>query len=235
MTDRRHSAAHVFVDRIDAPELSDGDERHLARVLRLRDGESVSVSDGRGSWQPTVVVRRGEALRLEPAGDVVVEPRRHESLTLATAMPKGDRLDWLVQKVTELGVDRIVLLDAERSVVRWKPERVERQLVRLQRIADEAARQSRRVWRVEISAPVPAATVLADAAVAEPGGRPLDLRDSTVAVGPEGGWTDNELQQASSRVDLGPNILRTETAAIAIITLSVAIRHRILGLGDDFV
>ncbi len=71
-------------------------------------------------------------------------------------MPKGDRLDWLVQKVTELGVDRIVLLHAERSVVRWKPERAAAQLDRLQRIADEACRQSRRVWRVAIDEPVDA-------------------------------------------------------------------------------
>ena len=65
------------------------------------------------------------------------------------AIPKGDRLEWLVQKVTELGVDRLALLHAERSVVRWKPDRVQSQLVRLRRIADEACRQSRRVWRVD--------------------------------------------------------------------------------------
>ncbi|NND74925.1 MAG: 16S rRNA (uracil(1498)-N(3))-methyltransferase [Ilumatobacter sp.] len=234
MNPRRHSSAHVFVDHLgDTIDLSDETAHHLARVLRLRDGDPVTVSDGAGHWQPTVVTDTGTAIRLESAGDVVHEPRRHEPLTLATAMPKGDRLDWLVQKATEIGVDRIALLHTDRSVVRWKPDRVERRLGRLQRISDEAARQSRRVWRVAVDAPVPADIVLAGAAVAEPGGRELRPADSVVAVGPEGGWSDTELQRASVRIDLGPNVLRTETAALVIITLSVAFRHRILGLRDE--
>ncbi len=136
-------------------------------------------------------------------------------------MPKGDRLDWLVQKVTELGVDRLSLLHAERSVVRWKPDRVQSQLVRLRRIADEACRQSRRVWRVEIDAPVEASTVLAGFVVAEPGGRRLESTDRSVAIGPEGGWSPEELDVARDRVSLGPNILRTETAAVAATALCV--------------
>lgn len=231
MNARRDAAAHVFVDDLgtDAEIGLPADvEHHLARVLRLRDGEAVSVGDGRGSWRPATVVG-GAVMRLEPIGDIEFEPRRHEPLTLATAMPKGDRLDWLVQKATEIGVDRIALLHAERSVVRWKPDRVDRQLDRLRRIADEAARQSRRVWRVEIAPPVPSVDVLAGAAVAEPGGRALAPTDSLVAVGPEGGWSDHELRLAHHCIDIGPNVLRTETAACVVITLCVAIRHGMLG------
>jgi 16S rRNA (uracil1498-N3)-methyltransferase len=140
-------------------------------------------------------------------------------------MPKGDRLDWLVQKVTELGVDRLVLLHCDRSVVRWKDDRRDGQLARLQRIADEACRQSRRVWRLRLDGPVDAAAVLAEYVVAEPGGRPLTASDRVVAVGPEGGWSDRELLLARDRASLGDTILRTETAAISAATLCVAFHH----------
>ncbi len=188
LTLRRSSSAHVFV----APEQLDGTitldeatERHLDRVLRLRDGEPVSITDGAGRWRQTRLLRGVAGIRLEPAGDVR-DYEQHISLTLAVAMPKGDRLDQLVQMTTEAGIDALVLLHCERSVVRWKQDRVDLQRSRLQCIADEACRQSWRVWRVDVEGPVAASTILADAAAAEPGGRPIDARDTLVAIGPEG-------------------------------------------------
>lgn len=203
-------------------EIDDDTEHHLRRVLRLRDGEQVGVTDGAGRWCLAVVTTVGSTIRLEASSGVAVEPSPPRPVTVATAIPKGDRFDWMVQKVTELGVDRLVLLHAERSVVRWKPARVEHQLVRAQRIADEALRQSRRVRRLLVEAPVDAIDVLADFAVAEPGGRRLVAHDVSVAIGPEGGWTRAELDVAGDRVDLGPTILRTETAAVAVTALCVA-------------
>jgi 16S rRNA (uracil1498-N3)-methyltransferase len=226
MESLRTSSAHVLVapDQLAASGavVIDADtEHHLRRVLRLRDGESVSVTDGAGRWLLTRAAIAGSVIRLEPASDLVTEPARDQPITIAAAMPKGDRLDWLVQKVTELGVDRIVLLHAERSVVRWKQERTAAQLERLQRISDEACRQSRRVWRVAIDEPVDAVNVLGSFIVAEPGGRELAPGDRRVAVGPEGGWSAAELDHAAELVSLGPNILRTETAAVAASTLCV--------------
>ncbi|WP_051063012.1 RsmE family RNA methyltransferase, partial [Ilumatobacter nonamiensis] len=197
-------------------------EHHLRRVLRLREGEQVSVTDGAGRWRVAVARVGGSTLHLEAIGDVVTE-ERSAPFTLATAVPKGDRLDWLVQKTVEIGVDRIVFVDAERSVVRWKPDRVEKQLGRLRRIADESTRQSRRVWRTELEGPVPAGTVLERAAVAEPGGPPIDAHESLIAIGPEGGWSEAELALAPRRVGLGRNILRTETAAVVATTLRVSL------------
>ena len=222
----RSTSAHVIVE----PEALDGaevildsdTEHHLRRVVRLRDGETVSVTDGAGRWRLSAVRGGSSTLRLEPTSDVVAAEPRSNPLTLAVAMPKGDRLDWLVQKVTEIGVDRIVLLHAERSVVRWKPEKAPTHLTRLQRIADEASRQSRRVWRVTIDAPVAAADVLDRYVVAEPGGRRLAPDDRTVAIGPEGGWSPAELDIARDIVTLGANVLRTETAAVALSALCVA-------------
>jgi 16S rRNA (uracil1498-N3)-methyltransferase len=225
---RRSAAAHVFVTAAqldaDAPMVLDDEvEHHLDRVLRLRDGELVTVTDGAGRWRATRLARVSGGPRLEPDGHVVATERR-ATLTIASAMPKGDRLDVLVQKTTELGVDALVLLHCARSVVRWKPDRVDRQRSRLQRIADEACRQSRRVWRVTIDGPVESLSLLPGAAVAEPGGRAVAPGDDVLAIGPEGGWAAAELDAAGDRIDLGENVLRTETAAIAAVVLATAVR-----------
>jgi 16S rRNA (uracil1498-N3)-methyltransferase len=223
----RSTSAHVLVGAhtlVGARTIwiDDDTEHHLRKVLRLRDGEPVSVTDGAGSWCLSVASISGNRLRLEPTSQVVTEAAPTRSVTIAAAMPKGDRLDWMVQKVTELGIDRLVLLHADRSVARWKPDRVEHQLARLRRVADEALRQSRRVVRLTIDPPLPAVDVLGGYVIAEPGGRRLVSADTAVAVGPEGGWSEAELSVAGDRVDLGSTILRTETAAIALSTLCVA-------------
>ncbi len=223
----RATSTHVLVAREflhDAGPiaLDDDTEHHLRRVLRLRDGESVSVTDGDGRWALARTVVDGNALRLEATSEVVSEPTSPRPITIAAAIPKGDRLDWMVQKVTELGIDRLVLLHADHSVVRWKPDRVEHQLARLQRVADEALRQSRRLVRLSIEAPRPAVEMLGGFVVAEPGGRSLTVTDTRVAVGPEGGWSSAELAASKDRIDLGSTILRTETAAIAVSALCVA-------------
>ena len=210
----RSSAAHVFVDSLDDLTLQPDDAHHLFRVLRIRDGERVTVTDGRGSWLVSEVV--GQTLR--PVGDSIKEPVG-PLLTIASAIPKGDRAEWMVQKLTEIGVAEIVLLHCERSVVRWEGDRAVRQLARATRVAREAAMQSRRVWLPLVTGPRPCADVLAleGVAVAEPNGQAagdLGWRPSTVVIGPEGGFSDRELAAASALVALGPNVLRIETAAI---------------------
>lgn len=215
----RRSSAHVLVDDLpDTLVLDDETEHHLTRVLRLGSGEVVSATDGRGGLR-FYEARVDRTVELTATGPGTEHDRQRGDLTLVSAIPKGDRIDWLVQKTTELGVDRIVLVHAERSVVRWKADRVAKQLMRLQRIADEALRQSRRLHRVEVSGPVAAEEALVGSVIAEPGGRALVGSDLRIAIGPEGGWTERELAVAGEHVDLGPLILRTETAAVAATTL----------------
>ena len=206
----RRSAAHVVVADIEAPVLDAIDEHHLVRVLRLRDGEQVTVTDGAGAWRRCTFRAGG----VEPDGSVEVEPAPSSPITVAFAIPKQDRPEWVVQKLTELGVDRIVLVDADRSVVRWDAVRRERNLDKLRRIALEASAQSRRVRLPEVVGPVPSREVLVTTPVAEPGGRSMTPADRALAIGPEGGWSPEELAVAVDRVDLVPTILRVETAAV---------------------
>ncbi|HUS61779.1 MAG TPA: RsmE family RNA methyltransferase [Acidimicrobiales bacterium] len=217
----RRSAAHVFVDDLDAPALLDADAHHLGRVLRLRDGESVTVGDGRGGWRSCRFLAGG--LDLDIDGETRRDPAPVVGITVGFALLKGDRPELVVAKLTELGVDRIVAVVAERAVVRWDDDKAGHGVDRLRRVAREAAMQSRRLWLPEV-APLTAVASLSDAALAEPGGRPPSLDRPVVIVGPEGGWTAAELAGAAATADLGPQVLRGETAAIAVAVLLTALR-----------
>jgi 16S rRNA (uracil1498-N3)-methyltransferase len=216
----RRAAAHVLVADVAVPVADEAAVHHLRRVLRLRDGAVVSVTDGAGRWRPCRL-NRGV---LEADGVIATVDPPATPVTVAVAPPKGERLEWLVQKCTEVGVDELVLLVAERSVVRWDADRAARQLERLRRVAAEAALQSRRVWLPTVTGPVSASKVLPTAAAAEPGGRPVGPADAVVAIGPEGGWSPGELAAAADHVSLGDTVLRVETAAVVATTLLRATR-----------
>jgi 16S rRNA (uracil1498-N3)-methyltransferase len=217
----RHSAAHVFVDQLDSPVLGDDDLHHLGRVLRLRDGESVTASDGRGHWR-ACVWRSGA---LEVAGEVVASAPPSARCAVAFTPVKGDRNEWAVQKLTEIGIDEIVILaPTQHSVVRWSD--ADKQLRKLRVVAREAAMQSRRVWLPNIVGLAALHAVCAGdgAAVADPDGVALTAGVSLVVVGPEGGFAEEELPTGVPRVQLGDTILRAETATLVAATLLVARR-----------
>ena len=219
--------AHVFVTDLAAPELDTRDRHHLEQVLRLRVGEVVTASDGAGRW---VACRFAGRPALEVDGQVTFEPAADPAITVAFAPVKGDRPEWAVQKLTELGVDRIIPLLAARSVVRWTGDRAAAPVARLRRVAREAAMQSRRPWLPEVgdSLPFAAAAALPGAALAVAGGDPPSLDQPVVLVGPEGGWDPDELGAELPTVGLGPHVLRTETAAVAAGSLLVALRWGLL-------
>jgi len=210
--DLRGSAAHVRVDDVTAPLLDPSDRHHLRAVLRLRAGEPVTATDGAGRW---VRCRwEGDGV-LVPDGPVVEERGGAHEVTVACAIPKGDRPEWIVEKLTEIGVDRIVFVETARSVVRWNAERAEKNRLRLEKVARAAAMQSRRVRLPRIEGPVPLAAVVASgAAIADPDGEPaLPPGCQTLVVGPEGGFDPAELPREVPRVSLAATILRVETAA----------------------
>ena len=183
-------------------------------MLRLRPGEAVTATDGRGSWRWCTLAPGG----LEPAGDVVVTAPSEPSITVAFALVKGDRPEWIVQKLTELGVDRIVPFESARSVVRWLgTAKVEHHVSRLRKVAREAAMQSRRLFLPEVTTVCAVAEVFADPAMAaaEPGGERPTGAITAIAIGPEGGFTSAELALANRHISLPGGVLRAETAAIA--------------------
>ena len=227
------AAAHVFVADLSAPQIADADRHHLDRVLRLRAGEVVTASDGRGGLRVCRYVAGGG---LEPEGDVSVETRPAPSIGVGFALVKSEKPEWIVQKLTELGVDRILPFAAARSVVQWDGAKAARNLERLRRVAVEAAMQSRRRWLpvVEPVAPFAAVAASAGVALADAGadGASPSLEHPTILVGPEGGWSDEERAAAGHRfVRFGSSILRAETAAIAAGVVLSGLREGVISPG----
>ena len=219
----RRAAAHVIVADLEAPALDATDRHHLESVLRLRAGQAVSVTDGRGGWR-LCMFRTGGGLW--PEGEVIHSERPGPVLTVGFAPVKGDRPEWTVQKLTEVGVDRIVILGSVRGVVRWEGERVHKHLERLRTVARQAVMQSRQLWLPEVVGmqPVTELALQPGVAMASPGGIPPTLAWPTLLVGPEGGWSPEEDAVARATVSLGPAILRTESAAVVAGTLLTALR-----------
>ena len=213
---------HVVVADLDALGLEADDSHHLGRVVRLRDGDDVTAGDGAGAWRRCVF--RGDSL--EAVGDIVRCESPDPRVGVGFALIKGGRPELVVQKLTELGVDLIVPIACERSVVQWDPAKAEKNHVRLQRVAREAAMQSRQVWLPEVAPlePFAAAVQRGGVTLGERTGEMPSLARPIVLVGPEGGWAPHELDAAPATVQLGAGVLRAETAAIAAGTLLSALR-----------
>ena len=217
----------------------EGDEaRHLARVLRAKVGDTVSLFDGRGREWPARVASLGrDRVELDAGKPVIDSLPAAIPLTLAVALPKGDRQKWMVEKLTELGAARLIPLETTRGVA----EATASAQARLERVVIEACKQCGRNTLMEITAGRPLDRLLAEmpadacVAIAHPGGKQLDAAtmvttatEMIALVGPEGGFTDEELCIADRagviRISLGPHILRVETAAIALAARLVSSR-----------
>jgi 16S rRNA (uracil1498-N3)-methyltransferase len=215
--------------------LDDVQAHHARNVLRLENGDAVELFDDAGR------TASGE-LEIEPSGHVAVrvarvnEPAKSQfSWSVAAAVPKGERADWMVEKLSELGAARYIPLIAERSVVQPKGEGKRQRWIRL---ATESAKQSRRVGVMHVEEPM-ALDALLKSLAAEPVPQSawfLDTGDSAVPIrqlllspqppsklllliGPEGGWTAGEIDKMLSAhltaVSLTKTTLRIETAAVA--------------------
>jgi 16S rRNA (uracil1498-N3)-methyltransferase len=211
--------------------LTADEARHQREVLRLKPGDEVSVFDGAGrEFRARVVQARRESAELELLDET--QPARPESplqLTLAVALLKGEKFDWVVQKSTELGVNRIVPLMTHYADIKLRDESdAAKRVARWQRIALEAAKQCGRGVVPEVSQPVALKSVFKNPCLmfSERGGhglRQIDTDTVTAIIGSEGGWSDEELEQAREAgaeiVTLGGRVLRAETAAIVATAL----------------
>lgn len=236
------AVAHVFIDdedgdlRTDAAWSVHGDDgHHLQRVRRLRVGEAVTASDGRGSWRLCDVSEVGDGrVVLVPTGPLTVEPSLSPRLTIAFAPAKGDQAATVVHQLVELGVDRVMPITVRRSVVRWDGARGERALARLRRIAREAAMQSRRARLAEVVegepleslARHPGLVVAEPAGAAAPGLAAPAGGEWLVVVGPEGGFDPSErpFLAAAAGLAVGPHVLRAVTAPVAVAAALVGFR-----------
>jgi 16S rRNA (uracil1498-N3)-methyltransferase len=205
---------------------------HLRRVLRLRAGELVTVTNGRGSWVPTVVPVGDQQNSFEVVGPVFHCDPRASMLCVGFALTKGDKPDLTVQKLTECGIDRIVLLEASRNVARWDAQRAAKHLTKLRLVAAEALMQSRGVWMPTISGPISVASFCdqlkaAGEAVfrADMDAPPMHDAVTTIVIGPEGGWDPSERAQMPNAVSFAGTVLRAETAAIVAAGILSSRRH----------
>ena len=236
--------------RLFCPQLAIGDvtldeaeARHALRSLRLRAGDAVTLFDGRGGLAhatltaPADQAKTKGARKRAPQTAVVVTaiehvPQPRRTLTLIVAGCKGPRLDWLIEKCTELGTTRIVLAEFARSVVNVGASHLDK----LRRSAIEACKQCGRAWLPELNAGPDLATAIGQSQadtllVAHPTEKstplgeflqqqPTRTGETTTVIGPEGGLTDDEVNRLVERgavaVRLGEHILRTETSAVAV-------------------
>lgn len=205
------------------PVLHRPDQHHLERVLRLKPGEVVCAADGRGSYRMCSFVSEG---RLDPISEVVFVPFTKVVMTVAFVPVKGGKPEWVVQKLAEMGMNRIKLTQSERSVVRWDADRVDKNLARLRKTAEQACRQSRRLWIPEVTSC--RFEDLAGAALADMDGRRPSPDDRELVIGPEGGWSASELQGRDC-VNLSDGVLRAETAAVMAAGTLSALRLGLLG------
>lgn len=222
-------------------ELTDSEAHHAQHVMRLKVGDTVSLFDGQGTIADgTVSHFTRRAVRVELVDRQTVPEPNVGQVTIAAAVPKGDRVKWMVEKLTELGVHRWVPLNCHRSVTAPGPGRLQK----LQATVISACKQSGRVhlmqidvaqslsesiretherddelWIADLSPD--AATSWQPANQTEPAGR-------TILIGPEGGFTQEEVDEAvtsgARRTFIAGHVLRTETAAVAFAAIAAASR-----------
>jgi len=237
---------HRFIIReglADGAEVAFSQEEaaHAFKVLRLRAGEKVELSDGEGrlfSAELLMVEREQVTAKVEEELDGKEAPVR---ITLYQGYPKADKLELIVQKLTELGACRIVPVVMERSVAKPDPKDKGKRKERLQRIAQEAAKQCGRGMVPEVEEAITWKQAKArfeaheltimpwedakDVHLKDVHEQKPEIRDIAIVIGPEGGISEAEANEAMDKgavcVTLGPRIMRTETAALASVTVAM--------------
>ncbi len=218
-------------------ELEGDRARYLGKVLRSRVGDRLTVFNGEGSEWPATIIRIGKNnVTLELGESVDATAESPLKIHLVQGISRGDRMDFVVQKATELGVKRITPVLTEYGVVKLNTERAEKRREHWQKIANSACEQSGRTRLPLIDTPLPMknwfgdkpAKVDAELILTPGAATPLASLEAPntkacVLIGPEGGFSESEYADAEvsgfTAVSLGPRVLRTESAAIA--TLAV--------------
>ena len=233
---RLHVAGTMAIgDRVALPETAAG---HLVRVLRAGIGDACVLFNGDGhDYDARITATSKRSVEVEILAARALDNESPLHITLLQALARGEKMDWILQKATELGVAGVIPVESERSEVRLDGERVGKRVAHWQSVIVAACEQSGRAVVPTIAPPQPLANALlglpsssALRLLLDPkAGQALDLvdehssRELVLAIGPEGGWSprDRELLRAAGfeGMRLGPRILRTETAGIAAIAV----------------
>ncbi|WP_066636484.1 16S rRNA (uracil(1498)-N(3))-methyltransferase [Desulfolucanica intricata] len=213
---------------------------HINRVLRLGEGDELTVLDGLGGvFEARITGKNKDTVFCEIIDQGGPDNEPPLKVTLVQGLPKADKMDLIVQKGTELGLSRVIPLKCERSVVRLDEKKAAQRQERWQRIALEAAKQSRRAkypviesvsnWEEVLTAlPEDALALIPweeeyNTGIKSLGNNGTLFGEIYVFIGPEGGFTETEVSRAQEfgviPVSLGPRILRTETAGLAVLTM----------------
>ncbi|MFB5662113.1 16S rRNA (uracil(1498)-N(3))-methyltransferase [Alteribacillus sp. HJP-4] len=225
-----------------AIRLKDDDAKHILKVMRMQEGDNIICLDNKG----TSALCRIEAIQENSVEVHIIKnindnPELPITTVIAQGLAKGDKLDLVVQKGTELGVSRFCFFAAERSVVKWEPKKAEKKMERLRKIAKEAAEQAGRIFIPEITYFFHFKDILQESKQYEAKilvfeeeakrNQHLGLKEILkqpqasifAIIGPEGGISPLEAdlcnQEAILSVSLGPRILRTETAPLYLLSV----------------
>lgn len=221
------------------PELA----HHAIRVLRLKPDSDIILFDGLGGQYPARLLIDGKAGSALTGDHQPIEAELAGDITLVQGIASGDKMDWVIEKATELGAKKFVPIAAKRSVLQLSGERLQKRLLHWRRIAQAASEQCGRNQIMEVAAP---SSLQAWLDTPQPTGHihllchpdsPLTLAQALQAspgnalsllVGPEGGWSEQEVAQAQqhgvSQIQYGARVLRTETAGLALISAISALR-----------
>jgi 16S rRNA (uracil1498-N3)-methyltransferase len=225
----------IVVAELRAGELAiTGDEHHyLGRVRRVRVGDAIELVDGVGHRAAAKIVRMSEGETIVEVGEVEAVSEPHPHVRVLLPLIKGDRMDYAIEKLVEVGVNEVIVWQAERSIVRLDASKREARVAHYAAVVEAAAKQCGRATLPTVSFAElrHAIRALPEGArfVLDPGGERIapDGDDVTIISGPEGGfsWIENEqLAAAGFRgVSLGPNTLRAETAPVVAVAV---IRNR---------
>jgi 16S rRNA (uracil1498-N3)-methyltransferase len=209
---------------------------HLRDVLRLKAGDEVEVFDGKGVGYRGKVETHGSEARIMLLEKLSADDQPHVWLTLAPALIKVNRFEWILQKATELGIDEIMPLTTRFSEIRIAGGKLESRMERWRRIVREASKQCCRLSIPQINAPVRFEELLSlelppstskllfyEKAATAMSRTPTFTNRVLICIGPEGGWDAGEVGEAARAgfqiFSLGPRILRAETAAIATLAI----------------
>ncbi len=219
-------------------DLPDALAHHALRVLRLPAGTAITLFDGQGGQYPAVLQAEGRRAWAQLGPQMAIECELQGQLTLVQGIASGDKMDWIIEKAVELGVQTVVPVAAERSVLRLYGPRLEKRLAHWRAIVQSASEQCGRNRLLQVREPAPLASCLptlngpvlfAHPDGAQPFAQALQpvTQQLTLMVGPEGGWSNTELDLAQRHglqpVRFGTRVLRTETAGLAMAAAATAL------------